>query len=193
MRLTLIGEGNDYVGKGLSGGVLVLRPPEGAELPEEKNVIMGNTVLYGAIAGRLFAAGRAGERFAVRNSGAVAVVEGVGDHGCEYMTGGMVVVLGEAGRNFAAGMTGGEAFVLDGSGRFKERCNHELVLLTRLDEADQADETRLKALIEEHRAATGSPLAALVLARWADHKARFWKVHPRSSPAKTESLIATKE
>ena len=123
----LEGDANDYVGKGLSGGSLVVRPPEAAGFAAEDNVIVGNVVLYGATSGRAFFRGLAGERFAVRNSGAVAVVEGVGDHGCEYMTGGRVVVLGPTGLNFAAGMSGGIAYVLDLDGGFRSRCNTELV------------------------------------------------------------------
>ncbi|HSP73609.1 MAG TPA: glutamate synthase large subunit, partial [Gaiellaceae bacterium] len=153
VELTLYGEANDYVGKGLSGGVLAVRPPEGALFAAEENVIVGNTVLYGATSGRAFFRGLAGERFAVRNSGAVAVVEGVGDHGCEYMTGGCVVVLGPTGRNFAAGMSGGIAYVLDADGRFRDRCNHELV---GLDPLDDLDVDGLFALVDEHLERTGS-------------------------------------
>src|SRR5207253_10405615 len=127
VELTLIGDANDYTGKGLSGGVLAVRPPEAAAFKAEENVVIGNTVLYGATSGRAFFRGLAGERFGVRNSGVRAVVEGVGDHGCEYMTGGRVVVLGPTGRNFAAGMSGGIAYVLDPEGAFPARCNMELV------------------------------------------------------------------
>ena len=136
IELTLFGDANDYAGKGLSGGVIAVRPPLAATFAAEENVIVGNTVLYGAVAGEAFFRGRAGERFAVRNSGADAVVEGVGDHGCEYMTGGRVVVLGTTGRNFAAGMSGGIAYVLDGDGTFATRCNTELVDLEPLEESD---------------------------------------------------------
>src|SRR5215217_628844 len=127
VELTLIGDANDYTGKGLSGGVLTVTPPEDSLFVAEENVIIGNTVLYGATGGRAFFRGLAGERFAVRNSGASAVVEGVGDHGCEYMTGGRVVVLGPTGRNFAAGMSGGIAYILDRDGAFAARCNLGLV------------------------------------------------------------------
>ena len=144
VELTLLGDANDYVGKGLSGGVLAVRPPDGAGFAAEENVIVGNTVLYGATAGRAFFRGLAGERFAVRNSGVSAVVEGVGDHGCEYMTGGRVVVLGRTGRNFAAGMSGGVAYVLDEDGGFRGRCNDELVGLEQLAEADAEE---LRALV----------------------------------------------
>src|SRR5207342_2723316 len=127
VSFTLHGDANDYTGKGLSGGVLAVRPPEGSTFRAEDNVVIGNTVLYGATSGRAFFRGLAGERFAVRNSGVLAVVEGVGDHGCEYMTGGRVVVLGPTGRNFAAGMSGGIAYVLDEHGAFASKCNMGLV------------------------------------------------------------------
>ena len=127
VELSLVGDANDYVGKGLSGGTLSVRPPDDAGFTPEESVVIGNTVLYGATAGKAYFRGLAGERFAVRNSGASAVVEGVGDHGCEYMTGGIVVVLGRTGRNFAAGMSGGIAYVLDDDGTFATRCNRELV------------------------------------------------------------------
>jgi glutamate synthase domain-containing protein 2/glutamate synthase domain-containing protein 1/glutamate synthase domain-containing protein 3 len=153
IELTLYGDANDYVGKGLSGGVLALRPPIAAQFRAEENVIAGNTILYGATSGRAFFRGLVGERFAVRNSGASAVVEGVGDHGCEYMTGGVVVVLGPTGRNFAAGMSGGVAYVLDADGSFAERCNRELVGLEGLEPADMHV---VRTLVEEHRERTGS-------------------------------------
>jgi glutamate synthase (NADPH/NADH) large chain len=173
LTLVLEGEGNDYVGKGLSGGVLVVRPPREAHFLPEEQVVVGNTVLYGATSGKAFFNGRAGERFAVRNSGASAVVEGVGDHGCEYMTGGTVVVLGPTGRNFAAGMSGGVAYVLDEDGGFTGRCNTELV---RLAPADEADASRVRALLEEHARRTGSPKAQRLLADWHWHHARFVRV-----------------
>jgi glutamate synthase domain-containing protein 2/glutamate synthase domain-containing protein 1/glutamate synthase domain-containing protein 3 len=163
IEFTLYGDANDYVGKGLSGGVLALRPPDDAAFTAEENVIAGNTILYGATSGRAFFRGLVGERFAVRNSGAAAVVEGVGDHGCEYMTGGTVVVLGPTGRNFAAGMSGGIAYVLDPDGTFAERCNPELVALEELEARDLAV---VLALVEEHLARTGSPVAARVLEEW---------------------------
>ena len=139
VTLSLRGETNDYAGKGLSGGVISVRPPDKASFLAEENTIVGNTVLYGATAGRAFFRGLAGERFAVRNSGAKAVVEGVGDHGCEYMTGGRVVVLGRTGRNFAAGMSGGVAYVYDKDRRFADRCNPELVDLEPLSEGDEQE------------------------------------------------------
>ncbi|HJX46251.1 MAG TPA: glutamate synthase large subunit [Gaiellaceae bacterium] len=175
VELSLIGDANDYVGKGLSGGVLSLRPPDGAGFVAEENVIAGNTILYGATAGRAFFRGLVGERFAVRNSGASAVVEGVGDHGCEYMTGGIVAVLGRTGRNFAAGMSGGIAYVLDEDGSFALRCNTQLVALEALEDEDIAT---LLALIEEHGARTGSPVAERLLADWPKALAAFVKVMP---------------
>jgi glutamate synthase domain-containing protein 2/glutamate synthase domain-containing protein 3 len=176
VTFSLKGETNDYTGKGLSGGVVSVRPPESAGFRAEENVIVGNTVLYGATAGRAFIRGLAGERFAVRNSGADAVVEGVGDHGCEYMTGGRVAVLGPTGRNFAAGMSGGIAYVYDVGGDFGERCNLELV---DLDELDEGDELELRDLIEEHEQRTGSLVAQNLLASWDDALALFVKVMPR--------------
>ena len=161
VELTLFGDANDYTGKGLSGGVLTVRPPEDVTFAAEENVIIGNTVLYGATSGRAFFRGMAGERFAVRNSGASAVVEGVGDHGCEYMTGGRAVVLGRTGRNFAAGMSGGVAYVLDEDGTFEERCNMGLV---GFDPIEESDAIELHGLIEEHAERTGSPVAARILA-----------------------------
>jgi len=175
MALSLEGDANDYVGKGLSGGVLAIRPPARARFAARDNVIVGNTVLYGATSGKAFFAGRAGERFAVRNSGAVAVVEGVGDHGCEYMTGGLVVVLGSVGRNFAAGMSGGLAFVLDEGGDFAARCNPAMVELEALEEGDAP---RLVALIEEHVARTGSARGEEVIDGWDALAPRFVKVVP---------------
>jgi glutamate synthase domain-containing protein 2/glutamate synthase domain-containing protein 1/glutamate synthase domain-containing protein 3 len=176
VELTLRGEANDYVGKGLSGGLVAVRPADDAGFPAEESSIVGNTVLYGATSGRAFLRGRAGERFAVRNSGAAAVVEGVGDHGCEYMTGGHVVVLGETGRNFAAGMSGGVAYVHDPRGLLPGRLNRELV---DLDELDEADRIELRLLIEEHRERTGSTVAAALLGRWDEALGEFAKVMPR--------------
>ncbi len=176
VTFTLAGETNDYTGKGLAGGVLTVRPPEDAGFAAEENVIVGNTVLYGATAGRAFFRGLAGERFAVRNSGANAVVEGVGDHGCEYMTGGRVAVLGPTGRNFGAGMSGGIAYVYDEHHDFPGRCNPELVELESLSEHDEAE---LKDLIAEHAERTGSPVAERMLDDWDASVRRFVKVMPR--------------
>jgi glutamate synthase domain-containing protein 2/glutamate synthase domain-containing protein 1/glutamate synthase domain-containing protein 3 len=179
ITFTLRGDANDYAGKGLSGGVFAVRPREGMSehFHAEENVIVGNTVLYGATSGRAFFRGLAGERFAVRNSGASAVVEGVGDHGCEYMTGGRVVVLGPTGRNFAAGMSGGVAYVLDEDGSFAKRCNMGMV---GFEAPSGADALELRVLIEEHRARTDSPIAARVLAEWEELLGRgaFVKVMP---------------
>jgi glutamate synthase domain-containing protein 2/glutamate synthase domain-containing protein 1/glutamate synthase domain-containing protein 3 len=173
VELTLFGDANDYAGKGLSGGVLAVRPPDGAGFSAEENVIVGNTVLYGATAGRAFFRGLAGERFAVRNSGASAVVEGVGDHGCEYMTGGRVAVIGPTGRNFAAGMSGGIAYVLDEEGQFASRCNHALV---GLDPLTPPDEDELLRLLVEHASRTASTVAERLLDDW--DASRFVKVLP---------------
>jgi glutamate synthase (NADPH/NADH) large chain/glutamate synthase (ferredoxin) len=179
VEFTLRGDANDYAGKGLSGGVIAVRPREGMgeHFIAEQNVIVGNTVLYGATRGRAFFRGLAGERFAVRNSGAATVVEGVGDHCCEYMTGGTVVVLGATGRNFAAGMSGGVAYVLDERGEFAERCNMGMV---GFEAPAEGDAEELRALIEEHGRRTGSPVAARVLADFDGLLARsaFVKVMP---------------
>jgi glutamate synthase domain-containing protein 2/glutamate synthase domain-containing protein 1/glutamate synthase domain-containing protein 3 len=178
VTFALRGETNDYTGKGLSGGVIAVRPPESALFRAEENMIVGNTVLYGATGGRAFFRGLAGERFAVRNSGAHAVVEGVGDHGCEYMTGGRVVVLGPTGRNFAAGMSGGIAYVLDRDRRFAGRCNAELVDLEPV--VEEADAAELRALIAEHAQRTGSLVARNLLSQWERGALeRFVKVMPR--------------
>jgi glutamate synthase domain-containing protein 2/glutamate synthase domain-containing protein 1/glutamate synthase domain-containing protein 3 len=177
VTFSLRGETNDYTGKGLSGGLVAVRPAESAMFRAEENMIVGNTVLYGATAGRAFFRGLAGERFAVRNSGALAVVEGVGDHGCEYMTGGRVVVLGPTGRNFAAGMSGGIAYVYDRGSRFESRCNLDLVDLETLDEGDVVE---VQALIKEHIARTGSLVARNIMASWdKGARERFVKVMPR--------------
>ncbi len=175
IELSLVGDANDYTGKGLSGGVISVRPPDGAAFVAEESVIVGNTVLYGATRGKAFFRGLAGERFAVRNSGAHTVVEGVGDHGCEYMTGGRVVVLGRTGRNFAAGMSGGIAYVLDVDGGFTARCNTELIAFEPFDESDV--ET-VRSLVEEHAQRTGSPVARRVLDDWEASLTRFVKVMP---------------
>ncbi len=181
LRLTLIGEANDYVGKGMSGGEIVIRPPGESYFEWSHNVIIGNTVMYGATGGTLLAAGRAGERFCVRNSGGVAVVEGVGDHGCEYMTAGVVVVLGEVGRNFAAGMTGGVAFVFDELGDFQTRCNRELVELVRVAEHDSQN---LRALVERHYEMTSSPRARQLLSDWERERSLFWQVVTQAEAAR---------
>ncbi|REJ82010.1 MAG: glutamate synthase large subunit [Acidobacteria bacterium] len=176
ITLELEGDANDYVGKGLSGGHLVLYPPHTSRFAAEENVIAGNVCLYGATSGRALIRGVVAERFAVRNSGAEAVVEGVGDHGCEYMTGGRVVVLGATGRNFAAGMSGGIAWVFDPGGELPQRCNRGMV---DLEEVDEERVPELRALIEQHSAATGSPLAAGLLADWEAALPHFVQVMPR--------------
>ncbi|HSB08280.1 MAG TPA: glutamate synthase large subunit [Blastocatellia bacterium] len=173
MRLTLVGEANDYVGKGMSGGEIIIRPPRAAKFDWAQGVILGNTVMYGATGGSLFAAGRGGERFCVRNSGGLAVVEGLGDHGCEYMTAGLVLVLGEVGRNFAAGMTGGEAYVFDDGGTFERRCNRELVHLRQPDELERE---RIRLLIERHHRMTLSARAYELLSNWESASGLFQKV-----------------
>ena len=176
VSLTLEGDSNDYMGKGISGGRIVVYPPKMSTFVPEENTIIGNVSLYGATGGRVFILGIAGERFAVRNSGAHAVVESIGDHGCEYMTGGIVVVLGRTGRNFAAGMSGGIAYVLDEDGGFRERYNPDMVELSRVD--DPADEQALKQLIEWHRHYTGSKKALKVLDNWNNISSKFVKVMP---------------
>jgi glutamate synthase (NADPH/NADH) large chain len=176
ISLALEGDANDYVGKGLSGGRIIVAPPREATFAAEDNVIAGNVALYGATSGEAFIRGVAGERFAVRNSGATAVVEGVGDHGCEYMTGGRVVVLGRTGRNFAAGMSGGIAYVLNPAREFERRCNGEQVDLEPLDGEDLA---LVRDLIVRHVALTGSHLGARLLSEWSATSLQFTKVMPR--------------
>jgi glutamate synthase domain-containing protein 3 len=192
VTLELVGDANDYTGKGMSGGTLVVRPSDEAGFRAEDNAIVGNTVLYGATSGKAFFRGLAGERFGVRNSGVVTVVEGVGDHGCEYMTGGRVIVLGPTGLNFAAGMSGGIAYVYDEDGRFASRCNTAMVSLGRvvpvaeqeqsLERAvwhrEQADETLLKSLITDHHQWTGSLRAREILDHWSEALPKFVKVFP---------------
>ena len=179
MRLVLNGEANDYVGKSMAGGEIVIAPPPDASFAAHANTILGNTALYGATGGQLFAAGRAGERFAVRNSGALAVVEGTGAHACEYMTGGMVVVLGKTGPNFGAGMSAGIAYVLDTQGIFPSRCNTEMVELQRLTDSDEIE--ALRAIIQKHRKKTHSWRAAQILAEWSRMQRAFWRVVPTGS------------
>jgi len=204
ISIDLAGEGNDYVGKGLSGGRIAIYPPENSNIVAEDNIIVGNTVLFGATGGESYFRGIAGERFAVRNSGAVAVVEGVGDHGCEYMTGGTIVVLGETGRNFAAGMSGGIAYVLDPEGNFESRCNMAQVALEAItSEADaledldhqgadlethgrvdikhtlsQNDQQIVRTLIKRHVHYTNSSVGKNILDHWNDFAAQFVKIIP---------------
>ena len=202
VSIELTGDANDYVGKGLSGGRIVVKPPAGLTRDPAQNIIVGNTVLYGAIAGEAYFHGVAGERFAVRNSGAICVVEGTGDHGCEYMTGGVVVVLGKTGRNFAAGMSGGVAYVYDGDGSFEKRCNLAMVKLEKIAPSDgtehvdlprqrsvsvadpgmgdllRFDAERLKILVERHLLHTGSANARALLDNWDTSLGKFVKVMP---------------
>jgi glutamate synthase (NADPH/NADH) large chain len=204
ITLELTGEANDYVGKGLSGGKIVVKPPQEFKGKPSENIIVGNTVLYGAIEGEVFFRGVAGERFCVRNSGATAVVEGTGDHGCEYMTGGTVVVLGETGRNFAAGMSGGIAYVLDEDGMFEKRCNPAMVSLEKVLPASEqandgtrhkgiADEILLKSLIEKHLAESGSELAKRVLGDWSACRAKFVKVFPNEYRRALKEMTASQQ
>ena len=177
VTLTLEGDANDYIGKGLSGGKIIVYPPRHASFVAEENILIGNVVLYGATAGEAYFRGIAGERFCVRNSGVSAVVEGVGDHGCEYMTGGRVVVIGGTGRNFAAGMSGGVAYVLADRDEFAIRCNQDMVDLDPM--ADAEDIAAVKALLTRHVRYTHSAVAQKILARWEDYQTRFVKVMPR--------------
>ena len=185
IQLVLTGEANDYVGKGMAGGELVIKPSPDARFKAHENTIIGNTVLYGATNGFLFAAGRVGERFCVRNSGATAVVEGVGDHGCEYMTGGTVVILGEAGRNFGAGMTGGSAYVLGENQQFEEKINPQLIKLERITE--KVDEDTLVGLIQKHLELTESQRAEQILADWDNYLPLFWKIVTPPPPPPTQT------
>jgi glutamate synthase (NADPH/NADH) large chain len=177
MTFSLEGDANDYVGKGLSGGKIIVYPPAGATFVPSENIIVGNVALYGATAGEVYIGGMAGERFAVRNSGVNAVVEAVGDHGCEYMTGGRVVVLGPAGRNFGAGMSGGVAYVLDERGDFSGRVNPQMVGIEKLE--DRAEIAGVRAMIERHLACTQSARAQQVLAAWDLFVPKFVKIMPK--------------
>ena len=176
ITLTLEGESNDYLGKGLSGGKIIVTPPKGCTFKPEDTILIGNTSLYGATKGECYFYGTAGERFAVRNSGVRAVIEGTGDHCCEYMTGGVVVVLGSTGRNFAAGMSGGEAYVLNEEGKFESRCNLGMVELEKVVAA--GDIRTLKTMIENHVRYTGSRRAQMVLDSWQAMLPKFVKVMP---------------
>ena len=189
VSLHLEGDANDYVGKGLSGGKITVKPPEDSVFNAEEQVIAGNVILYGATSGQVFIRGKVGERFCVRNSGATAVVEGIGDHGCEYMTGGKAVVLGPTGRNFAAGMSGGVAFVHDPFGDFVERVNHEMVLLEALNEED---EIWLKDIILEHQNQTDSVVAEKILHKWGTPSSRFVKIMPTDYKRVLEAAAAAR-
>jgi glutamate synthase (NADPH/NADH) large chain len=185
------GDANDYVRKGLSGGTIVVRPLPSSPLATQANIIIGNTVLYGATAGRLFAAGQAGERFAVRNSGADVVVEGCGSNGCEYMTGGTAVILGPVGDNFAAGMSGGMAFVYDEQDRLPGAVNGDSVVWQRID--SNFWEKRLQDLIAEHVAETQSRFARRLLNDWALERDRFWQVVPKEMLGRLEQPLSDRE
>ena len=177
INIQLSGDANDYFGKGMSGGVIAVKPPLESPFIPEENIIIGNVGLYGATGGEVFIRGLAGERFCVRNSGASAVVEGVGDHGAEYMTNGRLVILGQTGRNFAAGMSGGIAYILDEDGHFSSRCNQEMVDLEALDDPD--DIAELKGLIQAHFDYTGSSNAERIINSWPKYIEKFTKVYPR--------------
>jgi len=216
VTLTLVGDGNDYVGKGLSGGRVIVRQPENVSRSPLENIIVGNTVLYGAIAGEAYFEGVAGERFAVRNSGAVAVVEGCGDHGCEYMTGGVVVVLGQTGRNFAAGMSGGVAYVYDPEKGFANQCNPSMVALQAVKPAEGSadadaplqrspavdnngmgdmlryDAERLRILVERHLLHTGSERARELLNNWSEALTHFVKVMPTDYARALKDMQSTR-
>jgi glutamate synthase (NADPH/NADH) large chain len=176
LKFTVLGNTNDYLGKGLSGAKLIIKVPEKCTIVPEDNIITGNVTLYGATSGEVYINGKAGERFCVRNSGAKAVVEGIGDHGCEYMTGGVAVILGAVGRNFGAGMSGGIAYVLDTDGNFKKNCNAADLNIDPI--ADAEDELQLKQLINNHFDTTGSPLAKRILEDWKTYLPQFKKVLP---------------
>ena len=191
MRLILNGEANDYVGKSMTGGQIIIAPVSGTTFETQKNTILGNTVLYGATGGQLFAAGRAGERFAVRNSGALAVVEGVGDHACEYMTGGMVVVLGETGRNFGAGMSSGVAYVFDPENVLPSRYNDDLVDLERID--DESEREALRVVISLHAKRTRSKHALSLLNSWEQVQHTFWRVQPRGANVSAREFVHVDE
>jgi len=190
IRFELEGEANDYFGKGLSGSELIVYPHQEAQFVPKDNIIIGNVAFYGATSGDAYIRGMAGERFCVRNSGVKAVVEGIGDHGCEYMTGGVVVVLGNTGRNFAAGMSGGMAFVYDEKGTFEQYCNQELV---DLEKPDTEDEALIKGMISRHQQYTGSSVAANLLANWEKCLDNFVKVMPTEYKAVLKRRKAQQE
>ena len=178
IQINVKGEGNDYVGKGMSGGRITVKPHDGVSFIAHENSIVGNTCLYGATGGRAFFNGKAGERFGVRNSGSHAVVEGVGDHGCEYMTNGLIVILGTTGKNFGAGMSGGTAYVYDEDGRFQSRINTEMVVA--LPVVREQDKAEAKALIEDHAKLTGSPRATELLENWEKTCKKLIRVIPKT-------------
>jgi glutamate synthase (ferredoxin) len=191
ITLTLEGDGNDYVGKGLSGGKIIVFPPKKATFVPEENIIIGNVAFYGATGGEAYVRGMAGERFCVRNSGLNTVVESVGDHGCEYMTGGTVVILGSTGRNFAAGMSGGVAYVLDEAGDFATRCNTQMVGLEKIESTHEAEDIR--QMIQRHARYTDSQRAWKILALWEAMSPKFVKVMPKDYKRVLQSLKQVKE
>ena len=191
MTMHLEGESNDYVGKGMNGGEIIIVPSSSSTLTAADNVIIGNTCLYGATGGTLYANGRAGERFAVRNSKGKAVVEGTGDHCCEYMTGGVIVVLGDVGRNVGAGMTGGLTYILDPENTLPAKMNTEIVTIQRV--ATEAGAAQLKDMITAHAEKTGSPKAKAILADWATYLPQFYQVVPPSEAERPEVTTAQKE
>jgi glutamate synthase (ferredoxin) len=191
LTFTLEGDANDYIGKGLSGGKLVVYPPRQASFVPEENILIGNVALYGATSGEAYFRGMAGERFCVRNSGVHAVVEGVGDHGCEYMTGGRVVVIGRTGRNFAAGMSGGIAYVLDAAGDFRRRCNLAMVDIDALSVAEDIE--LVKDLLKRHAHHTGSTVAERILANWKAMQAKFVKVTPKDYKRVLEAISKARQ
>jgi glutamate synthase (ferredoxin) len=191
MTFRLEGDANDYVAKGLSGGKVIIYPPSGSTFVPETNIIIGNVALYGATSGEVYIRGMAGERFCVRNSGVNAVVESVGDHGCEYMTGGTVVVLGPTGRNFAAGMSGGIAYVLDAKGDFATRCNQQMVGLEKLTEPAETEAVR--QMIEKHAKYTGSKHAERIMADWSGNVSKFVKVMPKDYKRILQALEEAKK
>jgi glutamate synthase (ferredoxin) len=186
MTFMLEGDANDYLGKGLSGGKIIVYPPETSIFVPEENIIIGNVALYGATGGEAYIRGMAGERFCVRNSGVTAVVESVGDHGCEYMTGGRVVILGPTGRNFAAGMSGGVAYVLDETGDFPRRCNQQMVLLEKLADPDEIE--AVWKMVQRHQTYTRSERAAKILADWKTCVPKFVRVMPKDYQRVLQSL-----
>lgn len=191
VTMTVEGETNDYLGKGLSGGKIIIKKPAVADFIAEENIITGNVSFYGAVSGEAYINGIAGERFAVRNSGVTTVVEGVGDHGCEYMTGGKVVVLGKTGRNFAAGMSGGIAYIYDKDKTFADiSCNPEMVDLVELSKDDKAE---LKSLVEKHKDYTDSALASKLLDNWQNEINHFVKVFPTDYKIALERIEREKE
>ena len=191
LTLELVGDSNDYFGKGLSGGTLIVYPPKKSKFKPEENIIIGNVALYGATSGKAFINGVAGERFCVRNSGAVAVVEGVGDHGCEYMTGGRVVVLGKTGKNFAAGMSGGIAYVLDEDKDLYTRLNKELVSFSAVTE--KYDVFELKGLIEEHVRRTDSERGKEILENFSEYLPKFKKILPYDYARMRQTILEMEE